>query len=117
MVVVSRVCCPATDVAGNHPAGAARPRGLVTARRSAVLHRDLTTCAVGVAAGQIAGELDASDRSKSGQHDARLVAAYARNPRVRVAVEPIDKVVPAVNAGEGRRRRHSRTAVRAMAGE
>eukprot|EP00964_Phaeocystis_antarctica_P062736 scaffold37610_cov66-Phaeocystis_antarctica.AAC.4 len=43
LVIVSRVCSPATDAAGRLPGGAALPRGPVTVRRRAVLHRDRTT--------------------------------------------------------------------------
>eukprot|EP00964_Phaeocystis_antarctica_P099241 scaffold65099_cov67-Phaeocystis_antarctica.AAC.5 len=96
-----RSSAPAADPAGKHPAAAARPRVRVTVRRRAVLHRDRTTGSIAetnVLATQIAGKLDASDRSNLWQHDARLVAVGAANPRVRVAIESIVEVVPAVEA-------------------
>ena len=65
VVVVSRVYSPATDGTGNRPAAAACPRGRVTVRRRAVLHRDRTTGSIAVnnaLAAQIASELDSNDR-------------------------------------------------------
>ena len=100
-VVILRVCSPAADAACRCPAAAARPRGRVTVRRRAVHHRDRSTGAIAVAialAAQIAGKLDANDRSSGWKHDARPGAADAANPRVTVAIEPIVEVVPAVNA-------------------
>ena len=103
-VVVAHVCTPATNAASRLPDLAPLPQlqRRVTARRRAVLHRDLATSSVRIHAGrsEVAGELDANDRSYLWQQDTGRATRTARNPRERVAVLAIIEVVPAVNPAD-----------------